>query len=297
MRRRKRRKQRKIIIISSLTLLFIMTVGYAAFQTNINITAKGNILEKGITINDLKKLTVTSGDGLYKDTYETGRYIYKGANPENYILFNNELWRIISIEIDSTLKIIKNEPLENAMAYDTNGQNSFTNSTLSIYLNSGYYETLIEKDKIVAGNFYSGILEPYTDKSITQIINLEKQEIFNDKIGLLSFSEYMKGSNNNECKSFVDARVTTPNSPCHEDNYLHNLNYRGGIWLLNSSSTSRAYCMWNQIDPFGISLIEKNTVFHPDDNLLKFKVQPVLFLVYNITLKGKGTETNPYIIN
>ena len=72
-----------------------MTVGYAAFQTNINITAKGNILEKGITINDLKKLTVTSGDGLYKDTYETGRYVYKGANPNNYITFNNELWRII----------------------------------------------------------------------------------------------------------------------------------------------------------------------------------------------------------
>ncbi len=43
MRRRKRRKQRKIIIISSLILLFIITVGYAAFQTNINITAKGNI--------------------------------------------------------------------------------------------------------------------------------------------------------------------------------------------------------------------------------------------------------------
>ncbi len=43
MRRRRRRKQRKIIIISSLTLLFIMTVGYAAFQTNISITAKGNV--------------------------------------------------------------------------------------------------------------------------------------------------------------------------------------------------------------------------------------------------------------
>ena len=59
MRRRKRRKQRKIIILSSLTLLFIMTVGYAAFQTNINITAKGNIkdlktvVDNKVPTNDL----------------------------------------------------------------------------------------------------------------------------------------------------------------------------------------------------------------------------------------------------
>ena len=117
MRRRKRRKQRKIIIISSLTLLFIMTVGYAAFQTNINITAKGNILEKGITINDLKKLTVTSGDGLYKDTYETNRYIYRGTKPDNYIKLDNDIWRIISIESDNTLKVIKENSVANII-YD-----------------------------------------------------------------------------------------------------------------------------------------------------------------------------------
>ena len=33
---------------------------------------------------------VTSGDGLYKDEYEDGKYTYKGANPNNYITFNDE---------------------------------------------------------------------------------------------------------------------------------------------------------------------------------------------------------------
>jgi len=46
MRRRKRRKQRKIIILTSIALLFVLTTGYAAFQTNLNITAKGNIKYK-----------------------------------------------------------------------------------------------------------------------------------------------------------------------------------------------------------------------------------------------------------
>ena len=118
MRRRRQRKQRKIIIISSLTLLFIMTVGYAAFQTNINITAKGNIIEKRFTANDLKSTTVTTGEGLYKDTYETNRYIYKGANPNNYIIFNNEMWRIYSIETDGKMKIIKEDAINSEFPFD-----------------------------------------------------------------------------------------------------------------------------------------------------------------------------------
>ena len=45
---------------------------------------------------------VNSGDGLYADEYEEGKYTYKGANPNNYVTFNNEEagWRIISINSD-----------------------------------------------------------------------------------------------------------------------------------------------------------------------------------------------------
>lgn len=42
-RKEKRSRRKKAIIISSLCLLFVMTAGYAAFQTNLSITAKGNI--------------------------------------------------------------------------------------------------------------------------------------------------------------------------------------------------------------------------------------------------------------
>lgn len=112
-RRHKRKKQKKMIIILSLSLLMILTVGYAAFQTNLSITAKGNIKAKDIT-DDI----VTEGDGLYKDPYEEGRYIYRGKNPDNYIWFNEELWRIIAKETDGTYKIIKDEPLSNR-AFDS----------------------------------------------------------------------------------------------------------------------------------------------------------------------------------
>ena len=77
---------------------------------------------------------VTSGDGLYKDEYED-RYFYKGANPNNYINFNNSLWRIISVENDGTIKIMKNENI-GEMAWDTSVGVYWGTASLNVYLNN-----------------------------------------------------------------------------------------------------------------------------------------------------------------
>ena len=71
----------------------------------------GSILPEpeGPSIGGISVPTVESGDGLYEDEYESGRYIYRGTNPNNYIEFNNELWRIIAKEADGTYKIIRND--------------------------------------------------------------------------------------------------------------------------------------------------------------------------------------------
>ena len=69
MRRRRNRKQVRVVIGLSICLLLIMTVGYAAFSTNLTLTAKGNI-HNLTTIDNLKSKVVTEGDGLYIDTYE-----------------------------------------------------------------------------------------------------------------------------------------------------------------------------------------------------------------------------------
>ena len=46
LKKRRRNKQKKLLIIGSLSLLLFLCVGYAAFSTNLTITAKGNIKEK-----------------------------------------------------------------------------------------------------------------------------------------------------------------------------------------------------------------------------------------------------------
>ena len=75
---------------------------------------------------------VETGDGLYKDSYEENVYTYRGANPNNYVTFNGEEWRIISINIsDNTIKILHNG--FSNRAFDTNngryqGSNEYCNS-------------------------------------------------------------------------------------------------------------------------------------------------------------------------
>ena len=55
-------------------------------------------------IGDQEVDIVSGGNGLYKDEYESGRYIYRGQDPDNYIMFNDELWRIIAKEADGHIK-------------------------------------------------------------------------------------------------------------------------------------------------------------------------------------------------
>ena len=86
---------------------------------------------------------VSSGDGLYEDQYENGRYIYRGQSPNNYVQFNNELWRIIAKETDGTYKIIRDELLPQnvgytMIAFDSRGYRSYENNTYCTHLQSSY---------------------------------------------------------------------------------------------------------------------------------------------------------------
>lgn len=66
-RKEKRSKRKKAIIISTLCLLFVMTAGYAAFQTNISITAKGNIKEPSKIIKSWEEY---SNQDFHSDYYK-----------------------------------------------------------------------------------------------------------------------------------------------------------------------------------------------------------------------------------
>ena len=211
-----------------------------------------------LTVSQLNQDVVNTGIGLYQDKYENNRYIFRGYNPNNFMMFNNELWRIVSLESDGTLKITKYFYLEERRAYDnennrttgycssaTNGCNAWSNlsdfsyrdksgpvegdASLNTYLNNDYYNSLSEETRslIINHDFSIGGVS-YNDDILNTIISENKYK-WNGKIGLLTVSEYERAATD-VCDDKYDYKCET--------NYLnypflpYGEGYHGHYWLI-----------------------------------------------------------------
>ena len=124
----------------------------------------GKLIELGKDI-----LPVESGDGLYAVAHDNleelssewskTEYRYAGSNPNNYVRFNNEIWRIIGLvnvkteseNIEQRLKIIRTDSIGkyswdyklagNGSSDSPHGSNDWTDSQLKDMLNGIYYES------------------------------------------------------------------------------------------------------------------------------------------------------------
>ncbi len=282
MRRRQMKKQKKIIIISSLCLLLCLCVGYAAFNTQLSIRAKGNIKETKLAADMLIETVVDTGDGLYLDTYEEGRYIYKGANPNNYITFNNETWRILSVEDDGSLKIIRNESIGN-MAWTDSPLNDWNNASLKTYLNNDYLNTItVNKNKIIPRTWSIGDVN--SSAIMTDLVaseNSTQSQSFS--VGLITVSEYLRVSNNaEECNSVELNNIN--NSVCRSSNWIYNLILtNGSMYTISKAINSIIYRIIN----FG---------YFEAGSSGNYAVFPVIYLTPDITITGDGTTDSPYKI-
>ena len=151
-RKRKRmKKQNMIIIMSAVVLISILTVGYAAFSTNLTLTVKGNYT-RIMSIDDLKKTAVTSGDGLYDNG--DGTYTYKGGAPANFIKLDTDIYRIMGIEKDNTLKVIKEDSIGN-IVWDP-GYSSSISGITNIRSNNGTRYSNVSTDYCYNSSTYPG---------------------------------------------------------------------------------------------------------------------------------------------
>ena len=84
-------------------------------------------------------------DGLKKDNTSDANIRYEGANPNNYVSFNDELWRIIGVFGDN-IKLVRSEELIK-LSWDSSdssvnngwGVNEWSQADLKEYLNTNYY--------------------------------------------------------------------------------------------------------------------------------------------------------------
>ena len=153
------------------------------FTATINVYAEGNIADSNKTLLATVRNIVKDGD--YEEVNSYGKWqvvnesvsvneqdytniLYTGANPNNYVWFNDEMWRIIGVYNEDThgqtgkqlVKIIRNDTLivsdDNWVAWDlketsvgssvaNNGSDDWSDSQLMLMLNG---ETAINKGKL-----------------------------------------------------------------------------------------------------------------------------------------------------
>ena len=85
------------------------------------------------------------GEGLKIDNTPDQNIRYYGSNPNNYVRFNNELWRIIGV-FGNNVKLIRSESLAD-LSWDSSassvnggwGVNEWSQADLQVYLNKMYY--------------------------------------------------------------------------------------------------------------------------------------------------------------
>ncbi len=334
MRRRQMKKQKRIIIISSLCLLLCLCVGYAAFQTTLTLKAKGNIKEMpNCEMGGIKVNTVTDGDGLYKDIYEEERCVYRGQDPDNYITFNGETWRIIAKEADGTYKIIRNDVLANR-AFDNqnrtasstyctstygcgvyaavsgtfsspSGSQSGTvteDSSIKIYLNDDYYTNNINataKGQMTSHTFNIGAVE-YLDESgaeadsIEKNIAGEKMYQWTGNVGLANVSDILRASTNPLCTS---ATTSNNKSTACNSNYLLDKGEASTLyyWTINAYSRESGGNSRGVWRGY-VGSSGANVSDRVASNSSNHAPRPVVFLKSDTTLSGSGTSEVPFTI-
>ena len=286
----------------------------------------------GPTIGGQEVELVESGDGLYEDSYEAGRLIYRGQDPDNYITFNNETWRIIAKETDGTYKIIRNDVLADrdfdnqdrtaSSTYCTStsgcgvyaavegtfsspsGSQSGTvteDSSIKIYLNDDYYVNNINstaKGQMTSHSFNIGAVERLDQSgaeadSIEKNIAGEKKYTWTGNVGLVNVSDILKASTNPLCTS---ASTSISDFDACNSNYLLDKGSASSLyyWTINAYSNESGGSSYRVW--YGSVFSSGAYVHYSLAYRGIYAPRPVVFLKSDTTLNGSGTLEDPFII-
>jgi hypothetical protein len=225
---------------------------------------------------------VQNGDGLYKINNE---YVFRGEDPNNYIEFGSTIYRIVKIDVDNNIQIIKGkkDSKERTVKFDDRynseigysyGKNIFSQSRMKEHLEERLddLDTSL-KTLLVAKDWCVGL------RSKGSVALNNSQECLtlnqNSKIGLLTTYDFMIVSNDSECSIIT-------NRTCLNYNYL----VKSYSWWLSTpgdKDSSRVYMVTSGI--VSQSNASKKAYIRES-----YYLNDVVRYA-----SGDGTETNPYV--
>ena len=227
-------------------------------------------------------------------------YRYIGSDPDNYIQFNNELWRIIGI-FNGQLKIIRNESL-GKMVWDSNDINDWSKASLQVYLNNDYYGTIDpENQSKIDGDYIWKLGGSNSSNDVTAQMFYERERgttVYSGNptewagsIALMYPSDYgfstSGGSTTNRSSCLATVLYGWSDA---EDCYTNS-------WLYDSSTmqwTLTHVASYSE-SVFGVyySGYVLSSMIAYDSNA----VRPTLYLLSDVEIaSGTGTSSDPYIL-
>lgn len=299
-------------------------------NANINNTKSGcielNYLSTSSTVRVIQRADNNGGAStiasisfyLKKGSYNSysGNYRYEGKNPNNYVWFNNELWRIIGVFNSTThgqsgknlVKIIRTTSL-GGYAWDQAAGTKWGSNGLYKMLNNTYYNA-----DNGTGNDYcylsigikadcdfrtKGIQSGYrnmiasvnwftdgTDATCYSPYKFYSAERngskVNGKVGLMYPSDYGYGVLSSVC-SRINTFEEYLGSDCASQNWLYSY---GISWFNTLSTTNRVFYLYDY-----------GNLYATNSTNYSFNVYPTVYLDSNVYFtSGDGSISSPYIL-
>ena len=256
--------------------------------------------EKTTVTNNSVEYQYAPSVGMMEDV--GGNIRYYGADPNNYVTFNNELWRIIGVfqniddgtgKKETRIKIARSESIGN-YAWNSNGANEWSTATLNTYLNGTYLNSLSTESQAMIGNAkwnlggsftYKGLYanDYYTFERGTTVYSGRSTE-WTGKIALMYPSDYMYAGDLSKC-SKDGYNWDTDQTNCRDTSWLRNTSTVQ--WTLTPLSSDSDYV-------FGVRSSGYVSYSYVANS---YASRPILYLNSDVTITGgSGTYGNPYTL-
>ena len=305
-------------ILTVINCIGILGSSHALFEKSIDSKNKINFkvvnyANPGVTTASIANLAKKDKTNLTYDETTNNNLRYIGKDPNNYVRFNNELWRIVgsfaNISNGTTsskrIKLVKNGYAYTGTEFDSNNVNDYSTSTLKTTLNGTYYNGLTTdaKNMIEDAVWNLGGTPNGESSTASQFYSAERSTTtysghattWTGKVGLMYPSDYgyatAGGSTTSRASCLAKELYiwdSSSYSDCKNNDYLFDSGY--------SQLTITPYS-GNSNYVFGVytgGRVRYGIVKYTDSYN---GVRPAVFLKSSISISGgSGTASDPYTL-
>ena len=270
MKKRRQKKRTRFLLLLTFSFCFVfVSSAYAILSQNIVVQGRATITKQESTGGDFVTGEVGEEDGLVEN--EDGSHDFVGEDSfsvRNCIQLPGDtyLWRILSIDSEGNLKIIRNRDESLTSIYTTADSSNWAGTTVLANLKKFYQEHLSSLSDVIVQN-PNWLL---TSASNSEPTVVTAQGSYTDSpIGLIRNDEVVTSSgnvaNNGDCVSWLN------------DGYQWTMTFVTNkpkqAWRMNGGK-------------FRNSNINTDTVY-----------RPVIYLKSTVTFSGgTGTEEDPFVV-